>query len=114
MLGLCGCRQIFGIDSPALGDAAKGSDGPPDVRDGPRDSASDSPVPICSTDAALHACYKFDGDATDSTAYANNATTAAVSYVAGHDGQAVSVFTGASITVPYSASLDVTTLTIEM
>jgi len=72
--------------------------------------------PFCdATDTTLVACYRFEGNAKDQSAFKNDLSASGVSYVAGVSGKALSLSPTAKVTAPDTASWAVTTaMTIEL
>ncbi len=73
-------------------------------------------VPFCDrNNPSLVACYRFEGNAEDGSAYGNSGVAAAVTYQTGVSGQAVHTVSGSDIAVLERASLDCTSaITIEV
>jgi hypothetical protein len=80
------------------------------------ESAVDAGPAFCDpADTTLVACYRFDGDTKDGSAFKNDLTATGVSYVAGVSGKALSLSSTAKVTAPDTASLAVTNaMTIEL
>lgn len=102
------CGSVSSMsDSGVASDAPGGGDGP-------------QPRFCDSSDPALAACYEFEpasppASLLDGSSYGNSGMLSGVSYVAGHDGMAISLSPSNSrVVVPDSTSLDVASLTVEM
>lgn len=79
------------------------------------DTAEAGP-PFCdATDTTLIACYRFEGNGNDESAFKNNLTATGVTYPGGVSGKALSLGGAAKVSAPDTASLAViNALTIEL
>jgi hypothetical protein len=89
---------------------------PPDTSVDAFEAAVDARPPFCdASDMTLIGCYRFEGNGTDDSFYANNLTLTAGTFVSGVEGQALSFGPTTRATVAENGSLAVTTqLTIEL
>lgn len=120
VLAASGCGFPHG--SLGSGDATQTGD---DARDAGDDDARlmdariDAPAPaaICNpADLDLVSCFTFDGSVAEGSSYNHSIATANLAFVAGHDGQAVSITTGSDITIGGNnpTSYNVSTFTFRM
>jgi hypothetical protein len=88
----------------------------PDTAADTFEAAVDARPPFCdASDMTLIGCWRFEGDGTDDSFYANNLTFTAPTFVSGVEGQALSFGPTTRAIVAENASFAVTTqLTIEL
>lgn len=86
-------------------------------RDSELDARIDAPAPVLcnAADLDLRSCFTFDGSVSEGSSYSHSISISSISFVAGHDKQAVAIQNGSNITITGTpSSFDVTTLTIRM
>jgi len=113
LVALCGCRQIFGIDTPtqATGDAPMQADARhPDARSADASTFLEQCSPL---DTSLVGCWEFDQNLTDSGPHHFDIVSGTMqpNYVLGHTGDAI-VTNMADLNVADSDVLDVNAVTI--
>jgi hypothetical protein len=115
VLAAAGCGFSHGALQPSGDDDGIADDA---AIDGPlTDARIDSPAPvICNAaDLDLRSCFTFDGSVSEGSSYSHGTSVANVTFVTGHDNQAVAIQSGSNITITGNASsFDVTTFTIRM
>jgi hypothetical protein len=117
LLAATGCGFPHGslgsADATQAGDDASGDDDAPTT-----DGEIDAPAPvICNkADLDLVSCFTFDGNVTEGSSYNHSISTSSLSFVAGHNGQAVKISTGSDITIGGNnpTSYNVSTFTFKM
>jgi hypothetical protein len=117
VLAAAGCGFSHGrLQNSADDDAGLDSDDA--SSDGPViDARIDAPAAvICNAaDLDLRSCFTFDGSVSEGSSYSHGTSVANVSFVAGHDNQAVAIQSGSNITITGTpTSFDVTTFTFRM
>jgi hypothetical protein len=110
LVSVAGCRQILGLDDlPTTGPGVDGSNEAASTIDAP-----DAAPGACGLgDPSLRACFRFENNTEDDSEFHNNAISNGATFETGVDGLAV-VTTASSITIPSSASLTLSQMTLKL
>lgn len=112
-----GCGFHTAASGPGDGGPSDGADGPVDSTDGPIvDMMIDGPpTPLCNpADLELRACFAFENNLQDGSAFNHDATGSGAAFVSGHSGQGVATVASDLRITPGNADLTVSRFTLRV